>query len=837
MIETHKTKKQLMEELTEARQTIARLEKTETVIKRTDEDLRKSDEQLRLFIEHAPAAIAMFDRNMRYIAYSRRWLSDYGLGDQDITGRTHYEVFPEIPEKWKKIHRRVLAGKIERCEEDPFPRLDGRLDWVRWEVRPWYEYNGEIGGVIMFTEVITDRKQAAVALQEARDYAENLIETANAIVLGLDLEGNVRLSNKAAEKITGYTREELKGRNWFDIVVPRDRYPQVWSEFRQIMSRGLPRNYENPILTKTGEERYIVWQNNKLIEHGRVVGSLSYGIDITERKRAEEALRLANERLHVAQLAAGEGVWDWNVQTGNIEWDQEMFHLFRFDPHRDTVSLEAWAAVLHPDDRGKAVSRIYEALDDHSLLVNEYRIIHPDGQVRWIRALGRGIYDDRGCPVRMIGICLDITMPKQSEEELARYRDRLEDLVQERTTEVEARNRQLEREISERERAEQEKKRLEDHLLQTQRLESVGRFAGGIAHDLNNILYPIVVNSEILLAESKDGTDQHQMLEEVVEAAHRQRDLVKQILSFGRQSKTEPAPVKIVPLLQEALKFIRASLPSTIELKQHIDVHSDLVMGDPTQIHQIIMNLLRNAADALEAQRGTIEIGLNNVHLESSPETKEGEYLELTVSDTGSGMSEEVRERIFDPFFTTKEVGKGTGMGLSFAHGILRSHGGTISVESSPGKGSKFTVHVPLCGEKPQEQARDQGNDLPTEDRREILLVDDEAMILSSIQRVLQHQGHRVKAARDGKEALDLFRRHPDEFKLVITDLTMPQMTGVDLARKLMNIRPDVPIILCTGYGDIINEDEIKSIGIKELLQKPSTAGELEEAVRRTLEH
>ncbi len=372
--------------------------------------------------------------------------------------------------------------------------------------------------------------------------------------------------------------------------------------------------------------------------------------------------------------------------------------------------------------------------------------------------------------------------------------------------------------------------------MQTQRLEAIGRFAGGIAHDLNNILYPIVVNTEILLGESQADTDQHQMLQEVIEAAYRQRDLVKQILSFSRRSEQKLMPVKVTPLLQEALKFARSSLPSTIEIKQHIDVHLDVVMGDPTQIHQIIMNLIRNAADALESLQGTIEVGLSEVHLASSQETKEGEYLELTVRDTGCGMSEEVREQIFEPFFTTKEVGKGTGMGLPFAHGILKSLGGTISVESEPGKGSKFTVHIPLFEEKSGEQSRQSRRDVSKEGMGRILLVDDEGMILSSLQRVLQHLGYHVSAVKNGMEALDLFRKHPEEFQLVITDLTMPKMTGVELARSLLNIRPDIPIILSTGFSDVINENETKSLGIKELLHKPSSTGELKAVVRRAIE-
>lgn len=833
MSETYKTKKQLVEELAKAHRIIARSKELESERKQAEEALQKSYDHFRICIEHAPVAIAMVDDKMRYIAVSRRLLSDYGLEGQDIIGKTHYEVFPENRQKWKEIHESVLAGKPRKCEEDAFPRLDGSLDWVRWEALPWYEQTGEIGGLIMFTEVITERKQAGTALQEASEYAENLIETANAMVVGLDLKGNVRVFNKAAEDITGYTREEVQTRNWFELIVPRHHYPHVWSEFERLGSGELPRNFENPIRTKTGEERYIMWQNSEIREHGQVTGTVSFGIDITERKQAEQATLRANERLQMAQLAASEGVWDWDIRTGEIEWDPALFHLFGLDPRKDKASFETWEAVLHPDDRENAALRTDKALKDHTLLVNEYRVIHPDGKICWISALGRGLYDVQGRPLRMIGICLDITGRKQSEEELARHRSHLEELVKERTAEIEARNAQLEQQISERikaekalrdsseeildlynnapcgyhsldkdgffirindtelkwlgyfreeiigtmkatdimtsssartfmltfpsfkesgrlenlevefirkdgsilqaslsatavkdkngafvmsrsivfditerKRVEEEKKRLEDQLMQNRRLEAIGKFAGGIAHDLNNILYPIVINAELLMGDSQEDSDQHQMLQEVVQAAYRQRDLVKQILSFSRQSEQKLIPVKVMPLLKEAFNFARSSLPSTIEIKQNIDVYSDVVMGDPTQIHQIIMNLIRNAADSFQSLQGTIEVGLSNVHVASDQETKEGEYLELTVRDTGCGISKEVKEQIFNPFFTTKEVGKGTGMGLSFAHGILKSHGGTISVESEPGKGSKFTVHIPLLEEKPGQQSR-----------------------------------------------------------------------------------------------------------------------------------
>ncbi len=295
-------------------------------------------------------------------------------------------------------------------------------------------------------------------------------------------------------------------------------------------------------------------------------------------------------------------------------------------------------------------------------------------------------------------IIRDITERKQVEEELLEYYNHLEKLVKDRTIELVEKNKKLGEEIAERRRTEEEKKKIEAQLVQTQKIEALGRFAGGIAHDLNNILYPMTINTEMLLDEADPGTETHEMLKQTLEATYRQKDLIKQILSFSRQGIQKLSPIKITPLIEKTLDFIRSSLPSTIEIQRSINAPSDTIMGDPTQIQQIIMNLCNNAADALVSQRGIIEVSLADVHLDSipgHPELRPGDYLELKIRDTGSGMSGEVMDHIFDPFYTTKEVGKGSGMGLSVVHGILKNHGGTITVESKPGKGSLFTVYLP----------------------------------------------------------------------------------------------------------------------------------------------
>ncbi|HQM19820.1 MAG TPA: ATP-binding protein, partial [Deltaproteobacteria bacterium] len=324
----------------------------------------------------------------------------------------------------------------------------------------------------------------------------------------------------------------------------------------------------------------------------------------------------------------------------------------------------------------------------------------------------------------------------RSEEELRRHRDHLEELVRERTIELEERNRQLEEEISERIRAQEEKIRLEHQLIHTQKMDALGRFAGGIAHDLNNMLYPIILNLQMLAEEPSTDETRHRTLHLILGAAYRQRNLLRQILSFSRPDEQSLKPMGVSELVRETVAFIRSSLPSTIEIRLDIAAERDTIQGNATQIQQIVMNLCRNAADAIEPHTGVIEVSLANADLPrelATPQMQAGEYVLLTVKDTGTGMTPEVMSHIFDPFFTTKEVGMGSGMGLSVVHGIIKGHGGAVTVESRPGQGSVFSVYLPVTAEKP-ERLRLKPFSTPREgEKRRVLLVDDEGIILSSV--------------------------------------------------------------------------------------------------------
>jgi signal transduction histidine kinase/ActR/RegA family two-component response regulator len=395
------------------------------------------------------------------------------------------------------------------------------------------------------------------------------------------------------------------------------------------------------------------------------------------------------------------------------------------------------------------------------------------------------------------------------------------------------------RDITERKRAEEEMAKLETRLRQAQKLEAIGTLAGGIAHDFNNILTPIMGYTEMALGELPESSPMRYDLNQVLAAACRAKDLVKQILTFSRLNQDQfMRPVDISLVVKEALKLLRSSLPTTIEIRQNIQ--KGMVVADATQIHQVLVNLCTNAAHAMD-ERGVLGVSLVQVVLSDEdlppltlPDLKAGSYLQLSVRDTGHGMTGDIMEHIFEPYFTTKQVGEGTGLGLAVVHGIVKKHGGEIRVQSTPGVGSVFEVYLPLAaGEASQEVGPSQSVPRGTES---ILLVDDEPMITEMGGRLLGQLGYSVTAKNDPREAHALMLSNPDAFHLVITDYTMPYMTGVELAQGILKIKPGMPIVLCTGFNERMSAEMVHQAGIVELVIKPFDQKHLAELIRRVLE-
>ncbi len=383
--------------------------------------------------------------------------------------------------------------------------------------------------------------------------------------------------------------------------------------------------------------------------------------------------------------------------------------------------------------------------------------------------------------------------------------------------------------------SEEEMNKLQLQLNQAQKMEAIGIMAGGIAHDFNNILFPIIGSAEMLIEESKEGSTQRTFLNEILKAGYRAKELVKQILTFSRQEQHEVIPLSIEPIVKEIIKLSRAMIPSTIKINHYIPKNSSMVMADPTQIHQLFMNLIINAFHAMEDTGGTLTIRLSDVANPSDVKLKAGNYISIEISDTGIGMDKATQQRIFEPYFTTKGLGKGTGLGLSVVHGIVKGCKGDIVLKSEIGKGTTFKIYLP--GIEYKTFKRSEKTPLPKATGSEtIMVVDDEPIVGKVLGSILERAGYKVLVEIDSLEALEAFREKPDMYHLIITDLTMPELTGDKLCASLKMIKPNIPVILCTGFSSKIDELQKGSFGIDRVIMKPVVGNDLLKTVRELLD-
>lgn len=515
---------------------------------------------------------------------------------------------------------------------------------------------------------------------------------------------------------------------------------------------------------------------------------------MTEKTEFEQSLRESEEKYSNLFLYSNDAIIIHDFEGNILDANKRVSDLFGYSKP-EVLSLRIHN--LHPHYAVDTSEWAFEKIKRHGLVSFEIDFLRKDGQV---------------FPTEVSSNVLEIAGKK---------------VVQ-----------KLIRDITKRKKAEEEKKKLEAQLLQSQKMEAIGTLAGGIAHDFNNILSAVIGYTELSKMRMAGKNQVSGYLDEIMKAGNRAKDLIQHILTFSRLNEQEIKPVQVNVIVKEALKLLRASLPSTIDIRQNIERDS-LVMGDPTQIHQIIMNLCANAGHSMQEKGGILDVDLSNVELDSNsasgyPDLKPGSYLNLTVSDTGHGMPPDVLNRIFDPFYTTKERGKGTGMGLSVVLGIVKSYGGTIYAYSEPGKGSSFKVLFPTIEGSLEPDTKIE--EVIPKGTERILFVDDERDLVEIAKQMLESLGYQVTIRTSSVEALSLFRAKPKRFDLVITDMTMPQMTGDKLAEELMAIRKNLPIILCTGFSYQITKKEATEAGIKGFLMKPLALRDLANNVRKVLD-
>jgi PAS domain S-box-containing protein len=633
-------------------------------------------------------------------------------------------------------------------------------------------------------QMINHRITAEKALRKSKAHYQSLIQSTAEGYWMLDTQFRIIDVNPALCNMLGYTTDEVFGKYPNDFVDKRNQ--QVFNHQMARVPNTRHRRYEITLRHKNGSDVFTIVNATTIFdESASFQYAFSLFTDITKRKRAEEDLeRLATAIYHASEciiITDKNGIIQYvnpafEKITGYSKQDAigQSMRLLKSGKHDDTFYQQLWRTITAGEVwSGRLVNRKKDGT-----LFQEEGSISP-------------VLDRNGRVTNFVAVKRDVT----------------------------------------------EETKLESQLRQAQKLEAIGTLAGGIAHDFNNILAAIIGYSELALADLGQEHPIRGNIQRILQAGRRAGELVGQILAFSRQSDTERKPVQVKLMAKEALKLIRATLPATIEIRQHLQSDS-LVLADPTQIHQLIMNLCTNANHAMEAKGGILELRLMDVDLDEiftlkHPGMTPGRYLHLSVSDTGCGMSQTVLERIFDPFFTTKPKGKGTGMGLSVLHGIVKSSHGTVTVESEPGHGSTFHLYLPLIETKLQVKEPPPGP-IPCGSEK-VLFVDDEMAIVELSRCQLEKLGYQVTVRTSSIEALELFKSQPDRFDLVITDMTMPNLTGDKLATEIMAIRPAMPIILCTGFSSAIDEEKSRKIGIRAFIHKPILTRELALAIRRAL--
>jgi len=766
--------------------------------------------ELRVLFDIMPAMVWFKDTDNRIQMVNRRVADAAGKTVLEMEGKTTAEIYPLESERFDAADKNVmLSGEPELGIVENIRVQGGKDIWVQTDKVAVKDAAGRTIGIVIMAQDITARREAERAMSDLLQTTarrERLLNTAlasmNDFAQIYDREGKVLYANQSLLSLWGLTMEQVAGKDFFDLGYPSKFAGKLRDQIKEVIAGRKSITDETPFTNPAGSHGFYEYILSPVFAaDGEVEFVVGTTRDVTERKRTEESLRSGEAKLVAAQRIAHLGSWELSLDdpldpdSSALTWSDEMYRIAGFEPNGVAVTNELFFGMVPVEDHVPIRTAVSQAIRDYKTYTIVHRLVRQNGDVRIVKETGEVLRDEStGRPLRIVGIAHDIT----------------------------------------------ERVRLEEQIRQSQKMDAIGTLAGGIAHDFNNILTAINGYTELAQIRIVGNPEVKEFLAAVLRAGHRATDLVRQILTFSREQPLERRPIKLLPIATETVKLLRATIPSTIEIVLSLAKDAPTVLADATQIHQILMNLGTNASHAMKDVPGRLTVKLERFVVDQemasrSPKLQPGVYARLSVGDTGCGMDQQTLQRIFEPFFTTKGRTEGTGLGLAVVHGIMDNHDGEITVDSQPGVGTVFRAYFPAYAGEASTADSESGL-APRGNGESILVVDDEELLAKLEREALSQMGYTVEYETKPAEALALVRKDPKRFALVITDQTMPGMTGLQLATELQRVRPGMPVILTTGYSASLTPDRVNAAGICLLLIKPPTLHALATAVRSALD-